>query len=112
VADACSIDDDHAAALIELGAVYWCPVPPALPSRASPAAHAAAAAAHDAARAVHGRGMELHKPRRAGAGDALPAGGYVRVHVFPKRFPVASSLTDAEWGRRIVATGPGWAVVS
>ena len=89
------ISREHAVALLELGAVWWCPVPPPPPrsygsaADSTPAAVDARAAAeerHRSGRERHGKGMHLFKPRRAGLGDRPPMGSYVRVHVRPKRY--------------------------
>jgi len=99
VAAKSDLSKEHALALLELGAVWWCPVPPPPPrSYGSSAAkdaigEALAAAGRSAAeerhrngRELHGRGMHLFKPRRASASDRPPRGSYVRVHVRPKRY--------------------------
>ena len=96
VASRSNLSREHALALLEIGAVWWCPVPPPPPrsygSRAessTPSAIAARAAAeerHRSGRERHGRGMHLFKPRRASFRDNPPRGSYVRVHVRPKRY--------------------------
>ena len=101
VARRSALSREHAVALLELGAVWWCPVPPPPPrlysnnnsSESTPAAVAAAEARaaaeerHRSGRERHGKGMHLFKPRRAAAAEGRPpAGSYVRVHVRPKRY--------------------------
>jgi len=106
VAERSKLSLKHAEALLELGAVWWCPVPPPPPPRypkyrgksAATTAEeeeakekeedlrSAATLRHERGRERHGRGMHLFKPRRAHASDKPPLGSYVRVHVRPKRY--------------------------
>ena len=95
VAERSAISRVHALALLELGAVWWCPVPPPPPrsygsfgsdGADAEAARAAAQARHGRGRERHGRGSHLFQPRRAAAADRPPRGSYVRVHVRPKRY--------------------------
>lgn len=44
--------------------------------------------------------------------QVLVSGGYLRVHVHPKRFPAACAVGGAgAWRARVVGRGPGWWVV-
>ncbi|GIM12907.1 hypothetical protein Vretimale_16131 [Volvox reticuliferus] len=104
--------------LIWFGAVYYCPVPP-LPRSATPAgdgldshdtAVCRSAAAASGAGSPAAQLAELQSrhqtPRRLGSDQAISKGGYLRVHMHPKRFPVAHALNHEQWSRRLLAVPP------
>ncbi|MEW5310609.1 MAG: hypothetical protein WDW38_002391 [Sanguina aurantia] len=98
--------------LLWFGAVYHCLVPP-LP----PPAKAAGMLPEDLARMVeatkaaklkHGKNPALGIPRRVSE-DVHVAGGYLRIHVHPVRFP---AVYKADWARRIIVEEGGFVVVN
>ncbi|GLI70830.1 hypothetical protein VaNZ11_015834, partial [Volvox africanus] len=125
--------------LIWFGAVYYCPVPP-LPRSATPTGsrdpqdaaviprcQSASTAGGDVHRdgqlvelqairqealAKWGRHSRHQTPRRLDSDQALSRGGYLRVHMHPKRFPVAHALSHEQWSRRLLAVRPDHVVVN
>jgi 23S rRNA-/tRNA-specific pseudouridylate synthase len=112
IASALALPDWFVAELIRFGAVHYCPVMPAAAAAAAPRMSAAHLARLDVARAAgiarHGRSPALQHPRRILADTNVSAGGYVRVHVHPKRFPAAHSVN---WAARVLTITPEYVVV-
>ncbi|GIL60233.1 hypothetical protein Vafri_14874 [Volvox africanus] len=122
--------------LVWFGAVYYCPVPP-LSRSATPtasrdprdaalcrSASTAGGDVHQAAQlaelqavrqealAKWGRHSRHQTPRRLDSDQAISRGGYLRVHMHPKRFPVAHGLSHEQWSRRLLAVRPDHVVVN
>uniref|UniRef100_A0A1D2A7T3 Pseudouridine synthase RsuA/RluA-like domain-containing protein n=1 Tax=Auxenochlorella protothecoides TaxID=3075 RepID=A0A1D2A7T3_AUXPR len=97
VAEGLQLPQDVVAGLIEIGAVYCCPVPPALPGSL---ACEPSSGARQAALKQHGNDTRLSTPRRASRTSVAPAGAYLRVHAHVKRFPAADC---ADWAARLLA---------
>ena len=87
------MDEVYASQLIDFGAVYYANSPP--PRIAA---------------GLKGSGYpRAARPKRLASRDApLGEGGYVRVHVHPKRFPAAH---DTDWAAAILAEGPDYVVI-
>ncbi|KAG2423864.1 hypothetical protein HXX76_015022 [Chlamydomonas incerta] len=59
-----------------------------------------------------GRDSKLQTPRRLSTDEVVAAGGYLRAHCHPKRFPVAHSLSQQDWVARLLAVREDHVVVS
>ncbi|KAL6758963.1 hypothetical protein V8C86DRAFT_1403767 [Haematococcus lacustris] len=103
--------------LIWFGAVYYCPVVP-LPGSGKGGAKPPPSSPHqqhvEQQRAVGlarwGRGSDVQTPQRLACGQTpVHSGGYMRVHLHPKRFPAATAIRD--WRARVIALGPYFVAV-
>ncbi len=99
VARRLAIPTSFAEALMAFGAVHYCPIPPSWERDPGVAAFRA--------KVVSKRGISNPSQiqiRRATDPLSLVSewGGYVRVHLHPKRFPEASRLSGDAWRRRVV----------
>jgi hypothetical protein len=98
--------------LMRFGAVHYCPIMPSPAAAARPRMsqqhlqHVEQLRAAGLAR--HGRNPALQHPKRILQDQAVAAGGYVRVHVHPKRFPAAHSC---DWKAAILADMQEYVVV-
>ncbi|KAL4428656.1 hypothetical protein ABPG77_009762 [Micractinium sp. CCAP 211/92] len=113
VTEALDLPQGAAAALLRFGAIHTCPVPPAIPAAnlaAMPPEQAARMQAErrEAQRRA-GNSSQARTPQRMTEDAVVPRHSYVRVHLHPKRFPVAHSVA---WQDRIVADTPEFVVVS
>ncbi|PRW60645.1 RNA pseudouridine synthase chloroplastic [Chlorella sorokiniana] len=99
--------------LLRFGALHTCPVPPAIPpavlATMPPAEVAAARTRRQAALKAAGNGTEARTPQRVTEDLVIPQNSYIRVHIMPKRFPAAYSVS---WADRIVANTADFVVVS
>lgn len=55
---------------------------------------------------------KLQTARRLSSDEVVAAGGYLRAHCHPKRFPVAHSLKREDWAPRLLAVREDHVVVS
>lgn len=98
--------------LIRFGAIHYSPIMPPPAAAARPRMSQKYLQHVEALRAAGiaklGRNPELQHPKRVIQDVPVVAGGYVRVHVHPKRFPAAYSV---EWRRAILADTPEYVVV-
>jgi hypothetical protein len=86
------------------------PRPPAPPACAGPRAGPRQPPPPPTALPARPRLQTQHQvARRVLADQRLLAGGYLRVHVHPKRFPAAYQV---DWGSRVVAVAPEFVVVN
>lgn len=99
--------------LLRFGAVHYCPI---MPNPATAVRHLVAPEHLQRVeqliaegRARLGRNPKLQHPKRVHKDMPVGAGGYVRVHVHPKRFPAAYSV---DWKQRILANMPEYVVVN
>jgi hypothetical protein len=98
--------------LMRFGAVHYSPIMPSPAAAARPRMsqqhlqHVEQLRAAGLAR--HGRNPALQHPKRILQDQEVAAGGYVRVHVHPKRFPAAHSC---DWRAAVLADAREYVVV-
>lgn len=94
------VDARYARQLIEFGAVYYSDVPPPRPRAASGSGSSSST--------NNKRDPSATPQRVKSANRVVHPGGYLRVHVHPKRFPAARAT---DWRRAIIAAGDAFVVV-
>jgi len=101
IAAALQLPVDLIQQLMRFGAVYYCPVPPDVHAKGSAALPAETVARMEELRAQAllkwGRDSRLSTPRRALVDCVATVGGYVRVHLHPKRWV---SCPPSRWSQR------------
>lgn len=112
VAAALQLPHQYVLELLRFGAVHYCPVmpEPGDKARACLTEQKIAHILQIRATAINkwGRNPKLQHPRRLSEDVHATAGGYVRVHVHPKRFPAAYSV---DWSQHIIHDHPEYVVV-
>mmetsp|Transcript_13179 Transcript_13179/g.39888 ORF Transcript_13179/g.39888 Transcript_13179/m.39888 type:complete len:696 (-) Transcript_13179:1737-3824(-) len=104
-----------AAELLRFGAVHYSPIHPELPpyrtyETSESAAHSARVdAARSAGKARLGKDPRLTVPRRVMTDAPVTEGGYMRVHLHPKRF---HAVYTTDWKARVLAEGKDYAVLN
>ncbi|PNW76757.1 hypothetical protein CHLRE_11g474850v5 [Chlamydomonas reinhardtii] len=116
LAEQLGVPRDLVLRLLWFGALYYSPVAPLPhPDRMAGLAQEQLDRIH-AVRAEGlarwGRDSKLQTARRLSSDEVVAAGGYLRAHCHPKRFPVAHSLKREDWAPRLLAVREDHVVVS